>query len=87
MRVVWFTACHCEGFDWRGAWNILPTVLTEILHRDTFFPRLREIREAGGRVFRMDVGDSNSEWVVKIIFPEARSNEQQQEMFPACQDS
>ena len=60
---------------------------TELLHRENFFSRLREIREAGGRAFRMDVGKSNSEWIVKIIFPEARSNEQQQEMFPACQDS
>ena len=53
---------------------------TELLHRENFSSRLREIREAGGTIFRMDRGDSNSEWIVKIIFPEGRNQERQQEM-------
>jgi len=38
---------------------------TELLHRENFFSRLREIREAGGRAFRMDVGKTNSEYEIR----------------------
>lgn len=64
------------------------SVTTEILSPPSTLTRLREL-EKTVRIFRMDVGKTNAQWVVHYFpkEPEAQKIELQQEMFSNRQDT
>ncbi len=53
---------------------------TELLSPPNTIARIREIEKQGGKIYRMEMGDTNSSWVIQWAMEKAPPPEPQQEM-------